>query len=68
MKVVPGCAVNLASSYDSAMGTTYNGTDTTTCTRDCQHDACGAPNFRCQTGTIVTITASAFTVMAIHSR
>lgn len=60
MEVVAGCAVNLNSSYDSAMGATYNGTDTTpeTVTIDTTPAGGGGPNFRCQTGTPVTITAT----------
>lgn len=59
MKVVPGCAVNLAASYDSAKGATYNGTDATPETVTVNTTPAGEPNFRCQTGTKVTITASA---------
>ncbi|GGM17660.1 hypothetical protein [Deinococcus aerophilus] len=59
MKVVPGCAVNLAGSYDSAKGATYNGTDTAPETVSVNTLSGGQPNFRCQTGTKVTITASA---------
>lgn len=57
MKVVPGCAVDLNASYDSDKSATYNGTD-----KDPETVVVSAagkePNFRCQTGTRVTITAS----------
>lgn len=59
MKVVPGCAVNLAGSYDSNKDATYNGTDATPATVSVDTTTTGSPNFRCQTGTKVTITASA---------
>ncbi len=59
MKVVPGCAVSLEASYDSAKGATYNGTDAAPETVTVNTLSGGQPNFRCQTGTKVTITASA---------
>jgi hypothetical protein len=59
MTVVPGCAVNLDASYDSDTTATYNGTDVTPETVSINTAPGGGPNFRCQTGTLVTITASA---------
>ncbi|MFC4454793.1 hypothetical protein [Deinococcus sonorensis] len=59
MTVVPGCAVNLAPSYDSKTDKTYNGTDTTVQSVVVDTTSTGNPNFRCQTGTNVTITAKA---------
>lgn len=59
MTVVPGCAVNLAGSYDSAKDATYSGTDATPATVTINTTPAGEPNFRCQTGTKVTIKASA---------
>lgn len=58
MKVVPGCAVSLAGSYDSAKDATYNGTDANPATVSITTATADAPNFRCQTGTKVTITAT----------
>ncbi|WP_133161754.1 hypothetical protein [Deinococcus koreensis] len=56
MAVVPGCAVDLNASYDSAKGATYNGTDKNPATVVVSTYG-KEPNFRCQTGTRVTIKA-----------
>ncbi|WP_221091334.1 hypothetical protein [Deinococcus aquaedulcis] len=59
MKVVPGCAVFLNASYNSTPAAAkYNGTDTAPETVSI--DAAGNDvNLRCQTGTVVTISAKA---------
>lgn len=60
MEVVAGCAVNLAGSYNSTPeDATYNGTDTAVTTLNITAGNEAAPNFRCQTGTMMTLKSTA---------
>jgi hypothetical protein len=59
MDVVAGCAVNLSGSYASTPeDATYNGTDTAVTTLNISASE-GAPNFRCQTGTDMSLSSTA---------
>ncbi|MFB9992326.1 hypothetical protein ACFFLM_10160 [Deinococcus oregonensis] len=56
MDVVAGCAVSLADSYSSSPeDATYSGTDATAAVLNITAGNEGAPNFRCQTGTQMTL-------------